>query len=592
MLSWIREFSFKRPRIYESTVQPHVEVEGCALDNELCRLPIEIARGALSAFLDVSDIVRLDSAALVHSHRELFQQRYKGITVVHNAFIELTASAAQWLSTRQIYIHYVKISRIMVDEWSRELRSIMRDVIRVHIGRASDLDSSKMTDLFNNCSKLKYLCVKDCALNTEMLQVVMSLCPLLTELDLAFTNLDSSSIGPLLSPRLIQLNLSYCDGIDDEAIIAITSACTNLNLLRLDRCDGCTNLSIDAIGRYCPRLLVLSLGSWTDLSDESVERLAAGCTELQCLQLRGSVALTSVGVCAIAAHCTRLLEFSMYNCDAVGTDALVALASSCTDLDRLNSQADDSVLRALSEHCPYLTELSLTNLAGQYDALLDGDAVGELIYNCQSLVDLSLPQFSALPLYEDCTGAVEVLCLYYGRNRTDEQLCSLVRILPNLRDLQLQLCSKLTDNTVYGLAEFCPRLQSLNLADLRLLTDESIIELSMCCLMLSKINLSGCVLLTDAAVISLAENCLDLTDVTINNTNNRPPTTTGTAMALLRGKYLGDASVAAFAAHSKHLQFLDIKGHPRISNAAVKALMAALPNCRVYQKGYSSFPLL
>lgn len=58
--------------------RPRAIPEGDALNNIVCKLPVEIIQGVLFGYLNVADIVRFDTAGLVHKHRQQFQSLYQG----------------------------------------------------------------------------------------------------------------------------------------------------------------------------------------------------------------------------------------------------------------------------------------------------------------------------------------------------------------------------------------------------------------------------------------------------------------------------------------------------------------------------------
>lgn len=78
-----------------ASVLQQSQVSGTTMENVLCKLPMEVARKALCSYLDRADVVRLDSAALVHTYRESLQNMYKGKIVANTAILEVDQLTAQ-----------------------------------------------------------------------------------------------------------------------------------------------------------------------------------------------------------------------------------------------------------------------------------------------------------------------------------------------------------------------------------------------------------------------------------------------------------------------------------------------------------------
>lgn len=591
MLSSILAWRFKHVRILDSSLSESPPIAGDALDNILCKLPIDVARKILSDYSTIVDIVRLDSAALVHDHRMQFKLRYKGITVQHGECIQVNLSSVQWLSSRAVYVRSVKIDCAMVVQWQSQNSShpIMREVSkvliewRVNSERSYELQgNNKVRVIWKDCPKLQHLCISQCTLDTNVLQDVMSMCPLLTEVHLTWSSVRTGIIEPLLSPRMVSLDLTGCHGINDAAVAAITTSCTGLRTLVLDYCDNYSRNSVDSIARNCPRLEVLGLRSLRDLHDASVAALAASCTNLRELHFEYNTTLTSEGILSIAACCTKLTKFTLLHCEQVRADAVVALVSSCPNLHTVAIPTDSTVIVALSKTCPRLTKVDLSWPLS--NARVKGDVFTQLLRQCPALRELSVQSFSGCPPCDDpFISSVEKLCLSWSTCSTDYYTSGIFTCLPNLREVHLLHFELIGDQTVFRIAARCPLLQLVELVCLDNLTDASIIALSRACPLLSNVCINDCPQLTDRAVVSIAQHCPLLTHLSMCN-HYADDSMVGTAMALLRGYYLGDTSIAALAEHSKHLRELDIRYNPRISKAALRALSAALPRCKVKRK--------
>lgn len=561
----------------------------------LTGLPLEVSRRVLSEQLNIVDLVRFDSASLVRKHRQQFQTLYYGSLITYEGHLGVNFSVAQWLASREVYVHKLNLSRSIVDEWSPDLSTIMRAVTSMKVEEKSKLDKSRVTDLLVNCSKLHALCLKDCTLQSDVLQDVVTLCPALQEIDLMLASFRRSDIRPLLSLHLTSLNISACQGIDDATIIAIAESCVSIKQLNANNCSGCTRASIDAIAKHSHQLQHLHIYNWKDLPYESIAGLAAACPDLRGIHFGHSQILCDDGLSSIAAHCTKLQEFTLIGCTNVGIGALVALLSGSPCLQRVWCHASDAAAEALSQHCPCLSTLAMTPAMGTADysaPVISGAAVAALLRGCSALNHLALPPFTVLPPSScDFVSPLRELRLSWDHTRTEGAVSSLVSLLPNLRvfvaTMHANHSGGVGDEMVAAIAEHCPLLRSADFSGLPRLTDRSMTLLSQRCPLLAHIVFSPCLTLcTDAAIAAIAQNCPQLTSLTLLRSSG------GLAVGFMLEKplraCLTDASIAALAKHSTKLRELDVQEHPQFSKAALSALSAALPKCNIKQ-AYSSF---
>lgn len=227
---------------------------------------------------------------------------------MHNcATLEVNGAIAPWVLSRAVYVCNIKITRSMViHDWRADFNPMMREATKVQIEAQAVLDGSKVATMFASCRRLKSLGVKGCQIDAEALHMVMQLCPQLQEVDLSLTNAQSSNITPMLSPRIVALDLTACRSIDDEAMASIVRACTGLTTLIPDGWTHCTHVSLNAIATHCPQLHVLDLKLWVDQPDNSMMVLATGCRQLRSLHFEVCKTLSPLRAQEIVANHTRL----------------------------------------------------------------------------------------------------------------------------------------------------------------------------------------------------------------------------------------------------------------------------------------------
>jgi hypothetical protein len=100
-------------------------------------------------------------------------------------------------------------------------------------------------------------------------------------------------------PRMRALYLERAGRIADEAVIALATYCSGLEILDLGWCD-ITDASLDALSERCAGLTCLNLGYCDALTNEGVRVVTAGCQSLTSLDIGGCSKLTDEALEAVA----------------------------------------------------------------------------------------------------------------------------------------------------------------------------------------------------------------------------------------------------------------------------------------------------
>ena len=171
----------------------------------------------------------------------------------------------------------------------------------------------------------------------------------------------ASSLAPL--PKLLDLDLSGCGSLTDEALGDLVAACPALSRLRLT-----LNARLREPQLTCPTLRSATLAICSNLRDAAVARLCAGALELRELSLWRCSSLVAPEI-----RGPRLQSVNLCECVALDDRALVSLtdAVACPALSCLLLAGCD----ALSAAAPtlggaLLTTLDLSDLACLSDAPL------------------------------------------------------------------------------------------------------------------------------------------------------------------------------------------------------------------------------
>ena len=86
---------------------------------------------------------------------------------------------------------------------------------------------------------------------------------------------------------LHSVDLSFCDEITDEGIIALSRHCRGLQMVNLDSCAKITDAAVAELADRCPGLRAICLGGCEQITDQAIVLLAKGCRGLQVRAGRG-----------------------------------------------------------------------------------------------------------------------------------------------------------------------------------------------------------------------------------------------------------------------------------------------------------------
>lgn len=149
-------------------------------------------------------------------------------------------------------------------------------------------------------------------------------CPHLRVLYLEFSDVTSASLCALVrnsQQQIRELHLSHAH-LDDTAVLAVASHCSNLELLdlscavlRVHNRRLLSDPSITSLARHCPQLRKLDLFSACDsITDDSVLELTNHCRRLEHLSLGHAGKLTDVTARAILDRLPALTYVDLWGC--------------------------------------------------------------------------------------------------------------------------------------------------------------------------------------------------------------------------------------------------------------------------------------
>jgi hypothetical protein len=239
---------------------------------------------------------------------------------------------------------------------------------------------------------------------------------------------------------------------DSETWAMISRYGSHIRDLQLCNCTKLTSPFLKSLPLMLKRLEKLHLCQLRSVDDSVVLNVIKSCSRLTSLSFFGCQNITDLGLKEL--YTLKYLEqFSLGNCPRITDQSIMKLGSSLLkDLTlrgchRLTSSSIKEVVR----RSPSLEKLNLQGLAITDSLLVD------ITQYCLQLTSLNIA--SANP--------------FGGNAITDVSALSLVR-LPQLRSLNLQGSSRLTDTSLIHIARHCVLLERINLGGCSKLTDLSL----------------------------------------------------------------------------------------------------------------------
>ncbi|KAK4050554.1 SCF ubiquitin ligase complex subunit [Microbotryomycetes sp. JL221] len=329
-------------------------------------------------------------------------------------------------------------------------------------------------------------------------------------------------------PQFIRrLNFSSLHDEMTDATLSKLAPCTRLERLTLAGSKQVGSQALVDLLTNCPRLIALDLSDVPDVEDNVAEAVAKNCPKVQGLNLSGCKQLTDRGLQAIARGCPELRRIKLRNCDNLSDTTIILLSQLCPLLLEVDvvfcTRITSLALHQLFRTSHHLRELSLQGCSdvtddgfptqrmvstfGSKDVTLDDETMedGEpLVANDGSLV-IRPPKLYALPKLRMLEN-LRFLDLTSLTSLTDGAIAGIIKYMPKIRNLILAKCSRLTDEAVYSICHLGKHLHYLHLGHVTAITDTAVTTLARCCTRLRYIDLANCQQLTDMSVFELASN--------------------------------------------------------------------------------------
>jgi len=342
-----------------------------------------------------------------------------------------------------------------------------------------------------------------------------------SELVLTFDNILSHITSHLITIQYIDFSRTT---INDKACLAISQV-PGLRLRSLIL-QGCSEISHVGIGALCKTqiaLIKLDLSHCSRITDVALSHISIGLPNLVSLSLQSCRAVTDMGI----SHLNQLVNLQHFNGQGLERITSVGLESgflskSNGKLKKINlsaTQIDGEIVSLLCRRAPNITHLDLTSCVKAVN-----DTTLQEIWSCLS--QLRELRFDWCVLISD-----EGFKLPPMNHFSESEIC-ISDCLKGLNDLSLNGCSKITGSSLRSFLGF-QELRSLNLNACSLITDEDIVMLCRNNPGLQVLMLNYCTNLSDGGVAKLIQllpklkrlelqGCSRLTNDTLTAIGERP----------------------------------------------------------------------
>ena len=164
----------------------------------------------------------------------------------------------------------------------------------LNLAGCMQLSSRTIIRIAEGCQLLALVNLSHCTnVSGEAVARLLQNCPQLQVLCLSGLPLDHGGVSTFRtlhsSRRIRALDLSYCAGLTDQSLIAISQYCPALEWLNLSGCTSVGDMGVAAIGSRLTRLavLIMKLCSQDTLRPAGLHALANGIRNLKRLDLSG-----------------------------------------------------------------------------------------------------------------------------------------------------------------------------------------------------------------------------------------------------------------------------------------------------------------
>lgn len=457
--------------------------------NILFEVPTSLSRHIVVSWLDIVDVVRLDSSCC--SRRT--SKDLRAILTDEGTRLEHTdwslrktkhpnnsdqKRAIDWIFGRNVRIRSMWLHHPMGLDWAHLHTFIQqrgRDLQELTYIRMPQEESREdiLEEISTNCTNLEKVRMQ--------------------ALDVEYFTGETPDSGPVFNDALCGLfractklrsvNLSKSEASND-ALVGLANARPGLETLLLAECINVGDAGVRAIAQSCPALREIDL-SHTVCTDEALVALGEHCHELRTFTLGLNARDFSDGVTALSAGCPKLESFTCSDFTLLEGPAVESLARNCRHLQTLklgkHVRLTDSAVRAIADHCCDLRSIQLTSFT---ESILP-ETLLKLAQACRKIHSLNLGHLkcsddTALLHFPAHCPLLMKVHLTFTPLATDAFIVALVQKSRRLQSLQTVYCKNITAACLDAIAMHCPHIRRLLLSDTAITVAEMEVLLARC----------------------------------------------------------------------------------------------------------------
>ncbi|KFP84653.1 F-box/LRR-repeat protein 13, partial [Apaloderma vittatum] len=423
------------------------------------------------------------------------------------------------------------------------------------------------------CKNLQDLNLSECqGLNDESMRIIAEGCRALLYLNLSYTDITNATLQVLSSfPNLQYLSLAHCRKFTDKGLLYLGS------------------------GKGCHKLIYLDLSGCTQISVEGFRNIANGCSGIQDLVMNSMPTLTDRCIQALVEKCQQIASVVFLHSPHLSNTTFKALAG--CKLVKVstegNKQITDLSFELMSKCCPYIRHIHMARCPEVTDAGLQMISPLKHILVLNLADCISISDEGVTTFVQGSSGAkLRELNLSNSFRVTDASVTEIAQRCHELTYLNLHHCENVTDAGIEALGNMSSlisidlsgtsisdmglralayhgKIKDLSISECKNVSDIGIQEFCKGTKYLEHCHVSYCPQLTDDAVKIMAFHCQGLTSVSIAGCPN-----------------MTDTCIKYLAAACHYLHFLDVSGCVHLTDKALKYLWKGCKQLQILKMLY------
>jgi F-box/leucine-rich repeat protein 2/20 len=361
---------------------------------------------------------------------------------------------------------------------------------QVHIRYNYRVNSASISVLAINCSNLSELDLTETSIDDECLTALAAASPPLKKLTLAqCKKITNFGFGALVRqcPQLESVSVECCSQLGDEILHSLAAHHDSMNIdsparqnlldVNLSVCPKLTEQALSKLLLECPNLSSLAIARWKHLGTIGISAIASSCPNLHSLDL-SFTDINDIDLIPLTNALLPLKCLNLNDCKSLSDASVKTLIANSPRLEQLKMSCGDEAIAKVVKHCPSLHSLTISC--------------------CLTLTDrgLSLLAHAGLP-YDKVT-------FNNCHKITDEGLAFFFQRCNDLTYISLDDSTKVGDSTVQTIAKNCHFLRHLCL-ERTAVSDNGLLALAGSPLPLNTLKIGRCPNISNMGISALSE---------------------------------------------------------------------------------------